>query len=310
MGKCHITRFAGPPTETPLESGHHWIDTLNKQEYSSVGTDSPLDWVLQDAGAAVTSGITAHLAAPNPHTQYQTIADAAAYEATVTAEQATQDAATVAAAAVGAAAGAAATANASAIATNVTDIATKYDASNPNGYETPAELDARDTANRDRANHTGLQSVTTLSDLLPLLYDQVASNIVPRINDNTAVQTYLTDTFSIPAQGDYIASVTFLYSHDSGTNDFIGDFIVDGTSHQVVRHEPQDSAGVGILAQNVEDNITENTGTDQRFPGIREVYLENQPAGDIDISLDWNTSANGVESTIYNAVIRVKRVNI
>lgn len=42
----------------------------------------------------------------------------------------------------------------------------KYDASNPNGFETPAELDARDTANRDRANHTGTQSASTISDFV------------------------------------------------------------------------------------------------------------------------------------------------
>lgn len=40
----------------------------------------------------------------------------------------------------------------------------KYDASNPNGYETPAQLNARDTANRDRANHTGTQLASTISD--------------------------------------------------------------------------------------------------------------------------------------------------
>lgn len=40
----------------------------------------------------------------------------------------------------------------------------KYDSSNPNGYETPAQLNARDTANRARANHTGTQLAATISD--------------------------------------------------------------------------------------------------------------------------------------------------
>jgi hypothetical protein len=38
----------------------------------------------------------------------------------------------------------------------------KYDASNPNNYETPAQLNARDTANRARANHTGSQLANTI----------------------------------------------------------------------------------------------------------------------------------------------------
>jgi len=40
----------------------------------------------------------------------------------------------------------------------------KYDASNPNNYETPVQLNARDTANRARANHTGTQLASTISD--------------------------------------------------------------------------------------------------------------------------------------------------
>lgn len=40
----------------------------------------------------------------------------------------------------------------------------KYDASNPLGFETPAQLDARDTANRNRTNHTGTQLSSTISD--------------------------------------------------------------------------------------------------------------------------------------------------
>lgn len=45
-------------------------------------------------------------------------------------------------------------------------IALKYDASNPNGYETPAQLSARDMANRNRANHTGTQTAATISDFV------------------------------------------------------------------------------------------------------------------------------------------------
>jgi hypothetical protein len=43
-------------------------------------------------------------------------------------------------------------------------VALKYDASNPAGYETPAELNTRDTNNRNRTNHTGSQAASTISD--------------------------------------------------------------------------------------------------------------------------------------------------
>lgn len=44
-------------------------------------------------------------------------------------------------------------------------IALKYDTSNPAGYETPAQLNARDAASRARGNHTGTQLAATISDL-------------------------------------------------------------------------------------------------------------------------------------------------
>ena len=60
----------------------------------------------------------------------------------------------------------------------------KYDASNPNGYETPTQLNARDTANRNRANHTGTQVAATISD-----FDAEVSNN-PDVVANTAKVSY------------------------------------------------------------------------------------------------------------------------
>lgn len=53
----------------------------------------------------------------------------------------------------------------------------KYDASNPNGYETPAQLNARDTANRARANHTGTQLAATISDFAATVRSTVLTGL-------------------------------------------------------------------------------------------------------------------------------------
>lgn len=58
-----------------------------------------------------------------------------------------------------------------------TQINSKYDASNPNGYETPSQLNARDTANRARINHTGTQLSTTISDFNEASQDAVAASL-------------------------------------------------------------------------------------------------------------------------------------
>ena len=42
---------------------------------------------------------------------------------------------------------------------------TKYDTSNPSGFETPMQLNSRDTNNRNRLNHTGTQLSSTISDI-------------------------------------------------------------------------------------------------------------------------------------------------
>jgi len=66
----------------------------------------------------------------------------------------------------------------------------KYDASNPNGYETPAQLNARDTANRARANHTGTQLAATISDFAATVLATVLSGYA--VGANTALAA--TDT--------------------------------------------------------------------------------------------------------------------
>ena len=52
MAMEHINFGPGPPTTTPSEVGHHYIDTLAKQEYVSVGTDSSADWIPRSGSGA------------------------------------------------------------------------------------------------------------------------------------------------------------------------------------------------------------------------------------------------------------------
>jgi len=57
----------------------------------------------------------------------------------------------------------------------------KYDASNPSGYETTSQLNARDTNNRSRANHTGTQTVATISDFSTAAVSAVQSLLDAKI---------------------------------------------------------------------------------------------------------------------------------
>ena len=50
----HIFTGTGAPNFTPEAVGHHYVDTLTRDAYLSIGTATPLDWVIA-AGASVSS---------------------------------------------------------------------------------------------------------------------------------------------------------------------------------------------------------------------------------------------------------------
>lgn len=67
----------------------------------------------------------------------------------------------------------------------------KYNASNPSGFETPAQLNARDVVNRARANHTGTQLSNTISNFASTVRATLLTGL------SLAVGTAVTATDSI-----------------------------------------------------------------------------------------------------------------
>lgn len=65
-------------------------------------------------------------------------------------------------------------------------IALKYDASNPSSYETTTQLNIRDTANRNRLNHTGTQSATTITGLAAVATSGLKADVGLSAVDNTS----------------------------------------------------------------------------------------------------------------------------
>lgn len=61
----------------------------------------------------------------------------------------------------------------------------KYDNTNPNGYETPTQLNIRDTNNRARANHTGTQAISTIANLQTELDTRLTNTISTISSTNT-----------------------------------------------------------------------------------------------------------------------------
>jgi len=125
------------------------------------------------------------------------------------------------------------TSNANAISSEATDrenadialqsnIDFKYNASNPNGYETPSQLNARDTNNRARANHSGTQLAATISDF----FATVRSTVLTGFSLATSTASILAAIGKLQAQldarvygqgfEDFLSTTPFTTS--SGTN--------------------------------------------------------------------------------------------
>lgn len=101
----------------------------------------------------------------------------------------------------------------------------KYDASNPNGFETPAELDARDAANRNRANHSGTQTASTISD-----FDAEVSNNTDVAANTAARHTQGTDQ-ALDTGGADEVTANDLRTHLDNTNIHFADAPNDGNNY-------------------------------------------------------------------------------
>lgn len=94
----------------------------------------------------------------------------------------------------------------------------KYDSSNPDNYETPAELNARDTANRQRSNHTGTQTASTISDFNTAVANSPSVSLnTSKISADGSVTTHNDITSAGSGQIITVAERNNL-SNQSGTN--------------------------------------------------------------------------------------------
>jgi len=328
MGKCHITRFAGPPTEAPLETGHHWVDTANNETYLSKGTGSVADWQMvlnpnnisqaqvglgnvdntSDADKPVStaqqSALDTKYDASNPDgfqdaaqvsAAVQTLAD------TISAEQTTQNVATTAAAALGTAAQVSADAAQLSIDDHLGDLDNPHDTSFlgltdiiPNAFPGGDRFFALKT----NAAGTGIE--------LFELFEADAVRTDPLLNQTTTFAQYLSLTVDVPVTGDYLFMLSQTTSINSITVNFESHILKDGGFFLINHVENKDSGGTGVTVPNTTGGTT-NTGTDQMITttGFKRFSLT---AGTHTFTLEFRGQAANQEATIYAAEMYLKRV--
>ena len=123
------------------------------------------------------------------------------------------------------------------------------------------------------------------------------------VTTSTTFQEFLSLTFTAPLATNYEVRWFYVWSHDSQANDFEARVQLDNTTDLI---DPNDT---GIHKQEPKDSAGGGTGgTNQRYvaAGHRIVALTQ---GSHDVDLDFRTSSGGDESTVYHAVISVRRAD-
>ena len=282
MARCHITRFAGPPTTAPLASGDHYVDTTNGNTYLSVGTAGVADWILVDAGAI----------------------------AAIQAEQATQNTAIGAAAGVAAGAAAAAGNNATDISTNATNLQNHTtDTTNPHSTNL---LNLSDVSTNSYAGGNRFFKLRSnaAGDAVELFetYEASAFRITPLLHQPATFEQYLTLNAVIPVAGDYLLMMSHRFSLNAVNVNFES-HVLFGTQFLMPTHvEPKDAFGAGIVVPDSAGGTT-NTGTDN-FDTRSGLYSLTLPVGPATFTLEFRGQTANQEATVYEAELYLKRKEV
>ena len=186
----------------------------------------------------------------------------------------------------------------------------KYDATNPNGFESPAQLNARDTANRNRSNHTGTQVAATISDFDTEVANNtdVAANTLKRHDpltkvDNSNITLNLTGQQLEAVLNDTSVSAGS-YTNCNVTVDAKGRItsISNGGAGSIT----QSHAECYFATTNTTDTVIASANTPVKVAGTTTFGLSGGLWGNGGVSnrLQWNGAATIRVKVIATATIR------
>jgi hypothetical protein len=151
----------------------------------------------------------------------------------------------------------------------------KYDASNPSGYQTAAQVTSTvsvaSTADRDRTNHTGTQLASTISDLTESVQDVVGAFVV--------AGSGITSTYNDVANSLTIASTITQYT-DEQSQDAVGNILTDSSSVDFTYDDVANTITAAVLPAGVNHNALQN-------------YVANQHTDHSTVSITAGTGLSG-----------------
>lgn len=133
---------------------------------------------------------------------------------------------------------------------------------------------------------------------------QWVTDITTTVNDTETFQNKLTLTATAATGGTYELAISYSWSHDAQTTDFISRAQQDGTNltgrstGELHVQEPKDSAGTNI----------DGTGTDQSH-GFHRSFIIVLPADAAPVfTLDYRSGDAGTEASIGDASMILRRL--
>ncbi len=151
----------------------------------------------------------------------------------------------------------------------------KYDASNPLGFQTAAQVtstvSAASTTDRARANHTGTQLSSTISDFSEAVDDRVATLLTAGSN--------ITLTYNDVANTLTVASTSTSYT-DEQAQDAVGTILTDTSSVDFTYNDVANTITAAVLPAGVNHNALQN-------------YVANQHVDHSTVSITAGTGLSG-----------------
>lgn len=187
--------------------------------------------------------------------------------------------------------------------TAAAEVTTHENAADPHAnYETTTQLNSRDTANRNRSNHTGTQLANTISDFedaIKQVYDETtAQNNAEQVNTDNGNFLLRHDITKTPQHtSDYDVIVHYTWAYDDGGSNFQAELLIDGV---VVREHEQEPKDVG--------GSDGGAGTDQRHMAVMKYRHAATANTDFDVDFRFKPQTNGVEATVRDSNVKIKRV--
>lgn len=175
------------------------------------------------------------------------------------------------------------------------EITTHSNAADPHSaYETSLQLDNRDTANRSRANHTGTQLSSTISDfesrVRDLFDNQGVISNTTTTNATATNITHTTLTFTAKNTGSYLIEGSFIISLDNVSNDYIVEMVQETSILKTAQVEVKDP------------------NADQRVPGMLRDIVSLIQGQQYTFTIRFRPSNAGDIATMYSSVLTARRI--